>query len=130
LINDSAKLRAWIPNLVENEQLKTTENGIGSTFRQVYLERGRRMEMRGVVTAFEANRRLACHIQGEQFDLDVDYQLVDIGGRTRLTQDSQVHMKGLFKVIGPILSPLFKKASSKQAEDSSGKLKRLAESAT
>jgi hypothetical protein len=38
-------------------------------------------------------------------------------------------MKGLFKIIGPILSRFMKKASTKQAEDGFARLKSLAESA-
>ena len=127
-IDDPERLRAWLPSLVENEILQETDNKIGSSFRQVYLERGRRMEMRGVVTAYEPNRRLACQIRGDAFDLNVDYRLDDLGGRTRLTQDSEVRMKGIFKVIGVVMSPLMRKASTKQAEDSFLKLKTLAES--
>jgi hypothetical protein len=127
-IEDGEKLRAWIPTLVENERLVETENIVGSTFRQVYLERGRRMEMYGVVTAYELDRRLACHIKGDAFDLEVKYELEDLGGRTRLKQESEVTMKGVFKLIGVVMSPLMKKSSMKQAEDGFVKLKSLAES--
>ncbi|HET9220564.1 MAG TPA: SRPBCC family protein [Terriglobia bacterium] len=127
-IDDPKRLGAWLPSLVENEMLRQTDNKIGSSFRQVYLERGRRMEVWGVVTAYEPNRRLACQIRGEAFDLDVDYRLDDLDGRTRLTQNSEVRMKGVFKVVGFLMSPLMRKASTKQAEDGFLKLKTLAES--
>jgi uncharacterized protein YndB with AHSA1/START domain len=127
-IDDPEKLRAWLPTLVENEIVQRTDNRVGSTFRQVYLERGRRMEMHGTVTAYELNKRLSCQIRGAAFDLEVDYQLDDLGGRTRLTQDSRIRTKGIFRIIGVLLGPMMRKASSKQAESSFLKLKDLAES--
>jgi hypothetical protein len=36
LINDSVSLKEWIPNLIENGATKSTDDGVGSTFHQVY----------------------------------------------------------------------------------------------
>jgi uncharacterized protein YndB with AHSA1/START domain len=122
------RLMKWLPNIVESENLKVTESQIGSTFRQVYLERGRRMEMHGEITGYEPNRRLTCEIRGDAFELWVDYRLEDLGGRTRLTQDSTVIFKSTaMKVMGVLMKPFMKKASLKQADDSFAKLKQLAE---
>ena len=129
-IEDAERVMQWLPNIVENEDLDVTENHIGSTFRQIYLENGRRMEMHGVVTAYEANRRLAADISGKAFNLSVGYHLEDLGGRTRLTQDSGVKFKGLFKILGPLMMPFMKKSAMKSLEDSFAKLKHLAETGT
>ena len=110
LINDPESLKQWIPNLIENDIIVNTEAGVGSKFRQVYLENGRRMEMEGVVTAYEQDRHLACHIRGKPFDLLVEYQLEDISGGTRLTQDSEVIFKSLpMQVMGFFMKPMMKK---------------------
>ena len=129
-LDDSQRLMEWLPNLVENEDVNVTENKVGSTFRQVYLEKGRRMEMTGVVTEYEANKRVACQIDGDAFGLHVSHQLEDLGGRTKLTQESQVRFKKFFKILGPIMTPFMKKSSTKQLEDSFRKLKELAEAGT
>ena len=126
-LDDAERGMKWVPNIVENEDLEVTENKIGSTFRQVYLERGRRMDMQGVITGYEPNRRFTLEISGESFDLHVDYRLEGLEGRTRLTQDSAVRFKGFFRIIGPLLVPLVKKSSKKQLEESFAKLKKLAE---
>ena len=100
-LGDSERALQWVPNLVESEDLAVTENKIGSTFRHVYLERGRRMEMQGAVIAYERDRRFACELRGEMFDLTVNYALEDLGGRTRLTQESETRFRGLpMKVLG------------------------------
>ena len=40
-IYDGDRLLQWLPNLVENEVLRAERNGIGSRFRQIYVENGR-----------------------------------------------------------------------------------------
>ena len=126
-LDDADRVMKWVPNVVENEDLEVTENRIGSTFRQVYLENGRRMEMQGVVTAYEPNRRLMCELTGDAFDLSVDYRLEDLAGRTRLTQDSEVRFKGILRIVGPLMMLFAKKSGMKQLEDSFAELKRLSE---
>ena len=127
-LDDAERVMEWVPNIVENEDLEITEDKVGSTFRQVYEEHGKRMEMQGIVTGYEPNKRLACEINGQQFDLFLDYRLEDLSGRTRLTQDSAVKFKGFFKILGPIMVPFIKKSSMKQLEESFSKLKNFVES--
>jgi uncharacterized protein YndB with AHSA1/START domain len=128
LINDSESLKQWIPNLIENEQLTTTKDRVGSTFRQVYLENGKRMEMTGEVVAFEQDRHLACKIEGKAFDLIVDYSLRDVSGQTELTQHSEVVFKSVpMKILSTLMKPLIRKASRDQLSKQFAKLKELAE---
>lgn len=117
----------WVPNLVENETLNETEGKVGTTFRHVYLENGRRMEMQGTVTAWAPGRRLTSELHGQAFDLHVDYRFEDLGGRTRLTQVSDIRMKGVLKLVMMIMSPFMKKAAQAQYGKALGKLKELAE---
>jgi uncharacterized protein YndB with AHSA1/START domain len=130
-IYDGDRLLQWLPNLVENEVLTAERNGIGSRFRQVYVENGRRMEMVGEVTGYEQGRFLACDIHGRPFDLKVAYRLEDLGGRTRLTQDSEVILKNLpMKIVMALLAPVIGKATHKTAGSSFTKLRQLVESST
>ena len=128
-ISDRERLLQWIPNLVEYVQTVDKDGGVGSRFRQVYVENGRRMEMEGEVVEFERNRRLGCDIRGKVFDLSVHYQLEDLGGRTLLTQSSEVRFNSApMKIISVLMQPLIKKSSLKQVESSFSKLKYLIES--
>ena len=98
----------WAKGVVENEDLEVKEGGVGSTFRQVYEENGRKMEFQGKTTAFEKNRRVRVFLTGKMFDLDVDYHLEDLGGRTRLTQDSEVQFKGAMRFMAPVMTLFMK----------------------
>lgn len=126
-LEEPAKLQQWLPNIVENEVIKETDNKVGSTWRQVYEENGRRMEMFGTTTLYEPYKRTACEIKGPMFDLDIDYRLEDLDGSTRLTQNTVIKMKGFFKIMGFIMGPFMKKSQDKQADESFAKLKRFAE---
>jgi carbon monoxide dehydrogenase subunit G len=119
--------KLWLPNLVEAEVLKSVPGEVGNTFRQLYVENGRRLEMFGTVTGYEQDRYLACEITGP-FLLHVDYRLEDLGGRTRVTQNSEVTMKGFLKIIGFLLGPMMKKMAAKNSGSSFSKLKQLVES--
>jgi uncharacterized protein YndB with AHSA1/START domain len=125
-IYDPSRNRQWLPNLVEAEVLTSVPGEVGNTFRQVYVDNGRRIEMTGTVTGYEQDRYLACELTGP-FTLRVDYRLEDLGGGTRVTQNSAVQMKGFMKVIGLLLAPLMKKMAAKNSGSSFGKLKQLAE---
>ena len=126
-LDDPQRVMKWLPNLIEHEDLEVTADRVGTTFRQAFDEKGRRMEMTGVVTAYEKDRRYACEISGSAFDLMVDYKLEDLGGRTRVTQDSEARFKGLFKIVGLIMIPFAKRSSKKHLDESFGKWKSLAE---
>lgn len=126
-IDDAERVKEWLPNVVENEDLNVTDDRIGSTFRQVYVENGKRMEMHGVVTGFVPNRQMKCEVTGDSFDLNLDYQLEEIAGGTRLIQDSEVRFKGFLKLLSPILTVISKLAPDKSQDESMGKLKALAE---
>lgn len=89
---------------------------------EAYLPGIARYEDGTVVDWFKHER-----IKVLQFDLYLDYRLEDLGGRTRLTQDSEVRFKGFFRIVGVIVTPLVRKSSMKQLEDSFAKLKRLSE---
>ncbi len=127
-IEDSDRVMEWLPNIVENENTEVTPEKVGTKFRQVYVENGRRIEMQGVVTKFEKDRRLACAITGNRVDLNVDYQLVDLDGRTRLTQVTDIFFKGFFvRLIFKMAARFSSKASAQPLDERFAKLKQLAE---
>lgn len=128
-LDGSDRAIEWVPNLVENEELEVTDGRVGSRTRSVFLEHGQRMEMISEVTVYEPSRRIEAELTGDMFDLTVDYQLEDLGGRTRVTQYSEARFKGFFmKLLSPIMLFMSKKSSMKQLEDSFAKLAELAES--
>ncbi len=127
-LEDNDRLRQWVPNLIEDEPLVETPEKVGSKFRQVFLENGRRMEMVGEITEFVENERLRVDITGKMFDLDADYVLVALSEtRTELTQNTEIKFKGMMMLFAPIMVLMSKLSSNDPQADAHEKLKAMAE---
>lgn len=127
-LDEPQRVMQWVHGLVENEDLVVTDNRVGSTFRQVYDENGREMEMTGRVTHYQAPHGLAVDIQGKAFDLTVDYELTEIGkSKTRLVQKSKISFKGLMKVMSWFMGFAIRRGQARAAGKDFNKLKLLCE---
>lgn len=111
LANDH--LAAWSSIVVEDEVVQVADDGgVGTRFRAVTEDRGHRMEFEGEVVEYAPPVRSAVHLRGPAFDLNVAYDLEELpDGRTRLTQISSSHGKGVWKVLLLILTPLMRKSA-------------------
>jgi len=117
----------WSLTVVENEVIEEKPGGVGSTFRCVTEDHGRRMEFQGVVTRHEPPNASAVHLTGRQFDIEAEYLFDDLGGRTRVTQQSSVAPKGLLKVFFFLFGWMMNKAACKALQNELDNLKRLLE---
>jgi len=127
-LEDNERLRKWVPNLVEDEPLLDTPENVGSRFRQVFLENGKKMEMIGEITAYVENERLRVMIIGDMFELDVDYILKALSeSQTEVTQHSQIKFNGLFKLFAPLMFLMSKFSSKDPQADAHQTLKAMAE---
>jgi hypothetical protein len=119
----------WSLTVVEDRVVEEQPDGVGTTFRVVTEEKGRRMEFDGVVTRHEPPVASSVVLRGAHFDIDVDYLFEDLGGRTRLTQRSKVTGKGFIKVMFFLFGWLMKRAGCKAQENELANLKRIMEAA-
>jgi len=127
-LEDNERLQQWIPNLIEDEAIIETPEKVGSTFRQVFLERGKRMEMTGELTDYAENERMRVFMSGDMFNLDVDYILKALTPeQTEVTQDSEIKMKGAAKLFAPLMLMMSKLSKSDPQEEAHAKLKEMAE---
>ena len=132
-LKDNNRLKKWVPNLAEDEPISDTPEKIGSTFRQVFLENDREMEMMGEITAFVENEHMRVNMMGKMFNLDVEYILTAVSKtQTDVTQNTKIQLKGFGKLLTPIMfltSKFSSKFSSKDPQaDAHEKLKAMAES--
>tara|TARA_R110002049_G_scaffold72490_5_gene187323 strand:+ start:2583 stop:3050 length:468 start_codon:yes stop_codon:yes gene_type:complete len=90
----------WSQVVVEDEVIDEQPGRVGTTFRSVTEEHGRQMQFQGTITQYDPPVASAVHLIGEMFDLDVQYQFVDLGEqRTKVTQRSYVAGKGMLKLV-------------------------------
>jgi len=118
---------AWSRTCVESETLSEAD-GVGSTFRIVTEERGRRMAFEGVVTKWEPPTLSGFRLVGDAFTIDVDYHFEDLGQGTRVTQSSDVNGKGVWKVFFALFGWLMKRSGCKAQQAELKGLKRYCES--
>ncbi len=118
----------WSLTVIEDTILESkNDGGVGTTFRCVTEENGRRMEFHGLVTRHDRPRLTACRLTGQYFDIDVEYLFEDLGAKTKLTQNSEVHGKGFTKVMFALFGWFMRKAGCKAQENELLNLKRILE---
>lgn len=117
----------WSSIVVEDTMIEEKPGRVGSTFLNITEDHGRRMEFQGTVTRHEPPNISACHLAGDSFDIDVEYVFADLGGRTRLTQHSDVTPKGLLRVFFFLFGWMMHKSGCKAAENELLNLKRVLE---
>ncbi|MEM1452387.1 MAG: SRPBCC family protein [Planctomycetota bacterium] len=118
---------AWSITCVEDEVLEETPEGVGTRFRIVTEDRGQRMEFTGEVLEQDAPHRSRAVMVGKSFDIDVTYLFEEIPTGTRVTQDTTVTGKGLFKIVLPVMGFLMKKATCDAQQSELQSLKEYCE---
>ena len=127
-LEDSDRLKRWVPNLVEDEPIVETPEKVGSKFRQVFVEKGKTMEMTGELTEYVENEFLRVNMTGDMFGLDVGYRLKSSSdAQTEVTQDTEIKFKGFMKLMAPIFVLSCKFSKKNPQADAHAKLKELAE---
>jgi uncharacterized protein YndB with AHSA1/START domain len=117
----------WSIIVVEDTVLEEKPGGVGTTFRTVTEEGGRKMVFEGVVVRYEPPFVNAVRMTGAMFDIDAVYLFEDLGGRTRVTQKSSVAGKGFFKLFLALFGWLMNKSSCQALEKELQSLKKFCE---
>lgn len=122
----------WSLTCVEEEVLDEKPDGVGTTFRIVTEERGRRMEFQGVVTRWNPPVAAAVHLVGAHFDVQVLYAFEDLSqqdgsARTRVTQYSEIQGKRLMRPALFLFGWAMKRTGCRAQEAELASLKRTCE---
>ncbi len=118
----------WSTIVVEDVVLDEKPIGVGTTFRTITEENGKRMEFQGVVTRHEPPHLHAVTMTGDSFDMDVAYFFESIdGGGTRVTQKADIAGKGFVKVVFFAVGWLMKKQSCNEVNKQLNGLRRFCE---
>ncbi|MDF1798451.1 MAG: hypothetical protein P1V81_04695 [Planctomycetota bacterium] len=124
-LNDVAE---WSLTCVEDQLLEEVDGGgVGTRFRIVTEDRGKRMDFEGVITRHEPPTLSESHMVGQYFDITALYLFEDLGGRTRVTQEAQVNGKGFMKLMILFMGLFMKKSSCEAMQKELESLKRHCE---
>lgn len=122
----NAKVADWSLTVVEHEVVED-KDGVGTTFRCVTEDHGRRMDFQGVVTLWEPPTRSAIRLTGKMFDIQAEYRFEDLNGSTRVTQASTVTGKGVTRIMFLLFGWLMNKQGCKAAYKELESLKKKLE---
>lgn len=126
---DPDNIKIIVPNLVEHGHIEEKPEIVGTTFYQVFEEKGRRMKMTGVVTEHVPPTSMAVKMQGSMFRLEVRYVLESLGPtRTKLIQHSDASFKHVFKLMGLLFGGKMKREGEKVQAENFARMKNHLES--
>jgi hypothetical protein len=117
----------WSIVVVEDELLDEAHKGVGTRFRSVTEDHGKRMEFQGIVTAYDPPYASAVKLTGDMFDIEAAYSFEDLGQRTKVTQFSTVTGKGFVKLFFLLCGWMMNKASGDALAKELNSLKRYCE---
>ena len=120
-------LAEWSIVVVEDEVIDEKPEGVGTTFRTVAEDHGKRMEFQGVVTRHDPPHVSAVRLTGDMFDIETEYTFEDLSGRTRVTQTADVTGKGFFKWFMLLFGWMMNKSNCKAGENELNSLKTFCE---
>ena len=122
------KMPEWSLVVMDDQVIEEKPGGVGSTFRTITEDHGRRMEFDGVVTKCSPPCLHAVEMKGRVFDIESEFVFERISPvMTKVTQRAKVKGKGLFGVVMFLTGWLMKKSQCEASENELKSLKRYCE---
>ena len=117
----------WSITVVEEEVLDEKPDGVGTTFRTVTENHGKRMEFQGIVTRYDPPHAYAVQMTGDMVDIETEVTFEDVSGRTRVTQRANVTGKGALGLFLFLFGWMMKQSHCKASAAEFESLKRYCE---
>jgi carbon monoxide dehydrogenase subunit G len=93
----------WNYAIVETRKTSDGPVRVGTTYRQVRSLPSRREETLQV-TELEPDRRFTVHAGLGPFEGTLTYEVEEVGGSTRLTNNADLEARGIKRLVAPIVS--------------------------
>jgi uncharacterized protein YndB with AHSA1/START domain len=115
----------WMGALTESEPLTEGEPGVGSRFRDVFEDFGRRVELEAEIVQFEPPRAMTVQLVSNVFDATSSQRLEELdAGRTRLTAVIETEYK---QRAARLAAPIVTRHAQKRLVQDLARLKELVE---
>ena len=119
--NNPENLPRWLTGLQRTEVISGTPGQVGCKTRQIYLERGKTVELIETITAHEPEKHMSGELAGPGMKMSMQVDFVDRGDRTLLKVRSAFRDKSLMLRL---MMPFFKGSIAKRQ---TGDLRRFTE---
>jgi uncharacterized protein YndB with AHSA1/START domain len=121
---DGERRLRWMGVLVETEALTEGPPAVGSRWRDVFEDHGRRIELESELTEYVPDELLQVHIVSRGFEATSTQRLVEASGRTRLNTVIDTEYKLL---AARVLGPVVRRHAQRQLEADLAGLKEIVE---
>ena len=111
-IGDFGNLAKWDPGIVSSTRATEGEVGVGTAYDVVVSYRGRRLEMRYVITEYRPGHKIVLEGSGSVVHAIDVIDFVDENGGTLVTYTADLSITGLGRFFEPLLSGRLKKVGS------------------
>ena len=122
--NNPDNLPRWISGLQRTEPISGTPDQVGAKTRQIYLERGRIVELIETITAHEPMKRFAGEIAGPGVSVAIHVEFVDRGATTLVVAGCDIRSRSFMLAL---LLPFIKSSIRKRQGADFERFKRLLE---
>ncbi len=126
-LENPEKAMTWMTSVSSGEILHETPERVGTTFREVVEDENGSLEMRGVITGFEAENLIAFHLESRVNIVDVEYRLEKTTDGVRLDYHANVKWKFPVNLISIVMGNKIRQNIAAQLEDELNRLKALCE---
>lgn len=106
---DFSHAAEWDPGVETSRRLTDGPTALGSRFELIALFRGNRQRFEYVVTELDAGRRIALHGEGDKALSDDTVEVATRDGRTVVTYEADLHLKGIYRVGEPFIGGMVKR---------------------
>ena len=109
-VADFSHASEWDPGVVESRVIGDDARiDVGSRFELVALFRGNHHRFEYVVTELEPGRRISLLGDGEKAGSRDVISVAEVDGKTHITYEADIHLKGMFRVAEPFLGRMFRR---------------------
>jgi uncharacterized membrane protein len=122
--NDPDNLPRWLSGLQRYEHISGTPGEVGSKNRQIYLERGRTVELIETITAHEPEKHFAGRLEGQGINAAIEVDFVDRGQTTLVRLRSGMESEGF---VMSLMMPFVRASVRKRQQGDLRRFKQLVE---
>jgi len=126
-LENPQKAMQWMTSVSGGEITHETPERVGTTFREVVEDENGSVEMHGMITAFEADKSIAFHLESRVNIVDVEYRVEKIDEGVRLDYQANIKWKFPVNVISIFMGNKMRQSILGQLRDELGTLKEICE---
>ena len=109
-VSDFSHVAEWDPAVVESRALGDDSRiDVGSRFELIGLFRGNRQRFEYIVTELEEGRRISLLGDGEKARSRDEISVADVDGKTQITYEADISLKGVRRAAEPFLGRMFRR---------------------